>query len=135
MKTLVDTTVWSLMLRRRRGPASAEALELEELIREGRTEIIGPVRQELLSGVMGSVQFENLLQHLRGFPDTDLDTADFELAADYFNRCKARGVQGSNTDFLICAVAARRQQSVFTTDGDFASFAKVIPVQLHVPRV
>jgi predicted nucleic acid-binding protein len=61
----------------------------------------------------------------------DLNTDDFVLAADFFNRCRARGVQGSNTDFLICAVAARRQHSIFTTDQDFAAFAKVIPVRLH----
>jgi predicted nucleic acid-binding protein len=134
MKALIDTAVWSLMLRRRHGPASLEARELEELIREGRMTIIGPVRQELLSGVKGTAQVENLRQHLRGFPDTELDTADYELAADYSNPCRNRGIQGSNTDFLICAVAARRQPSVFTTDGDFAKFAKVIPVQLHVPR-
>jgi len=134
MRALVDTTVWSLMLRRRTGAATGVAKELETLIREARAEVIGPVRQELLSGVKGTAQFENLRQHLRGFWDVELETADFELAADYCNRCKSRGVQGSTTDFLICAVAARRQFSVFTTDGDFASFAKVIPIRLHVPR-
>ena len=134
MKALVDTNVWALMLRRRTGPATGVAKELETLIREGRAEIIGPVRQELLSGVKSTAQFENLRQHLRGFWDVELETADFELAADYCNRCKTRGVQGSGADFLICAVASRRQFSVFSTDGDFASFAKVIPVQLHAPR-
>ena len=134
MIALVDTSVWSLALRRRQVQPSPESRELAELIREGRARIIGPVRQELLSGAKGTVQFENLRQHLRGFPDTELETADYELAADFFNRCRNRGIQGSNTDFLICAVAARRQQSVFTTDGDFAKFAKIIPVQLHVPR-
>src|SRR5262245_14280024 len=116
MKALVDTSVWSLMLRRRHGAATRPAKELETLIREGRAEIIGPIRQELLSGVKGATQFENLRQHLRGFADVELETADFELAADYCNRCRARGVQGSGTDFLVCAVAARRQYAVFTTD-------------------
>jgi predicted nucleic acid-binding protein len=134
MIALVDTSVWSLALRRRRGPSSPEAAELAELIREGRAAIIGPVRQELLSGVRGKAQFENLRQHLRAFPDLDLEMEDFELAADFFNRCRARGVQGSNTDFLICAAAARRSQAVFTTDRDFEALAKVIPVQLHEPR-
>jgi predicted nucleic acid-binding protein len=134
MIALVDTPVWSLALRRRRGPTAREAVELAELIREGRAEIIGPIRQELLSGVRTKQQFELLRQHLRAFSDLGLASDDFELAAEFFNRCRASGVQGSNTDFLICAVASRRQHSVFTTDRDFASFAKVIPVDLHVPR-
>lgn len=134
MMVLVDTPVWSLALRRRPARPSPEARELAELIREGRVALIGPVRQELLSGVRGQAQFENLRQHLRGFPDTELDTDDFELAAQFFNRCRGRGIQGSNTDFLICAAAARRRQSIFTTDRDFAAFARVIPVQLHAPR-
>ena len=134
MNALVDTNVWSLMLRRRSGPATGAAKELETLLREGRAEIIGPVRQELLSGVKSSVQFENLRQHLRGFWDVELETADFELAAEFCNRCKSRGIQGSSTDFLICAVASRRQFSIFTTDGDFVAFAKVVPIQLHAPR-
>ena len=135
MIALVDTSVWSLALRRRQIQPSRESAELAELIREGRARIIGPVRQELLSGVKGTAQFENLRQHLRGFPDTDLETADYELAADYSNRCRSRGIQGYGIDFLICAVAMRRQFAIFTMDGDLASFLKVIPVHLHVPRV
>jgi predicted nucleic acid-binding protein len=107
---------------------------LELLIREGRARIIGPIRQELLSGVKTIVQFENLRQHLRGFDDVEMETADFELAAELNNRCRRRGVQGSSTDFLICAVAIRRQFSVLTTDGGFASFARVIPFRLHALR-
>jgi predicted nucleic acid-binding protein len=134
MTVLVDTTVWSLMLRRRQGSPSAEARELEQLIREGEAGIIGPVRQELLSGVKGARQFEKLRQHLRAFPDEELQTADYELAAQFFNRCRRRGIQGSNTDFLLCSVAARRQQSIFTTDRDFAAYGAMIPLQLHVIR-
>ena len=134
MKAVIDTSVWSLALRRRSQPWAAEAVELAELIRAGRAELIGPIRQELLSGAKGLAQYENLRQYLRGFLDLPLATEDYELAADFFNRCRARGIQGSNTDFLICAVATRRKYSIFTTDGDFAAFARVIPVRLHVTR-
>ena len=133
MTVLVDTSVWSLALRRSRGPVPAEAVALAALVRAGRVAVIGPVRQELLSGVKSGEQFQALQERLRQFPDTRLDTADFELAAQFFNQCRGRGVQGSNTDFLICAVAFRRQHSVFTTDRDFTAFAKVLPVALHAP--
>ena len=134
MNVIVDTSVWSLALRRRRSPSAAEALELAELIREGRAGVLGPVRQELLSGVPDQRQYETLRNYLRAFPDVPLGSDDYEEAAAFFSRCRAKGVQGSNTDFLICAAAARRKLGILTTDADFVHFAKLLPIQLHSPR-
>ena len=134
MNVLVDTSVWSLALRRVQ-PAPANLVhELRELIREGRVVVIGAIRQELLSGVRGDKQFRVLRDHLRAFPDLEIATADFEEAARLFNRCRSRGIQGSNTDFLMCAVASRADLAIFTTDEDFASFGRVLPLKLHAPR-
>ena len=134
MKVLVDTSVWSLALRRV-SPASSPILEeMTELVREGRIVIIGPIRQELLSGIKGAQQFQTLRDHLRAFPDLELETADFEEAAGFFTRCRSRGIQGSNTDFLMCAVASRRDLSIFTTDDDFQAFRRLLPLTLHEPR-
>jgi len=130
---VVDTSVWSLALRRSRPVRSPVVIELEELIREGRAVLLGPVRQELLSGVPILQQYELLRDHLRAFPDVALEPEDYEEAAAFFNRCRARGVQGSNTDFLICAVAARRQFPILTTDTDFTHYAAHVPVQIHSP--
>jgi predicted nucleic acid-binding protein len=134
MNIVVDTSVWSLALRRQRSSRAAEALELSELIREGRAAILGPVRQELLSGVPDHRQYETLRDYLRAFPDIALVSDDYEEAAAFFNRCRAKGVQGSNTDFLICAAASRRQLGILTTDADFVHLAKLLPIQLHPPR-
>jgi predicted nucleic acid-binding protein len=134
MNIVVDTSVWSLALRRQRPSRAAETLELAELIREGRAAILGPVRQELLSGVPHQRQYDTLRGYLRAFPDVALAPDDYEEAAAFFNRCRAKGVQGSNTDFLICAAAARRQLGILTTDADFVHFAKLLPIQLHSPR-
>jgi predicted nucleic acid-binding protein len=131
---LVDTSVWSLALRRTRGPTAPAALELAELVREGRAAIIGPVRQELLSGIKTAEQCEILRGYLRAFSDLALHTDDYELAATFLHRCRGRGIQGSNTDFLLCAAAYRRQHSLFTTDADFAKFARVLPLELHSAR-
>jgi predicted nucleic acid-binding protein len=60
MNIVIDTSVWSLALRRQRTSPSVEARELAELIREGRAALRGPVRQELLSGVGGEDQCEKL---------------------------------------------------------------------------
>jgi len=131
MKVLVDTAVWSLALRRQARREDPAVQELRSLIDEGRVAIIGPIRQELLSGVETSADFEQLGDHLRPFSDEPLETADFERAAEHFNTCRARGVQGSNTDFLICAVAERRNVPILTTDADFTRFVKVLPIVLH----
>ena len=108
MNVVVDTSVWSLALRRARRVDDAIPRELGELIQEGRVIMIGPVRQELMSGIKSKPQFEQLRDHLRAFPDLELESVDYEDAAAACNRCRERGIQGSNTDFLICAVAARR---------------------------
>ena len=134
MNVLVDTSVWSLALRRAKRVDDTAPRELAELIREGRVVMMGPVRQELLSGIKVKPQFELLREHLQSFPDLQLETLDYEEAAAAFNRCRERGVQGSNTDFLICAVALRRDLSIYPTDGDFKHYARVLKVELHEPR-
>jgi len=134
MKVLVDTSVWSLALRRKQPDDSPAVLELIELIREVRSQLIGPVRQELLSGIKNQVQFQKLRNHLRAFPDLEITTRDYESAADFFNLCRGKGIQGSNTDFLICAIAARYKIPIFTTDEDFTQFQSCLPITLHRPR-
>jgi predicted nucleic acid-binding protein len=136
MNVLVDTCVWSLALRRVRQTTADELYvgELAELIRELRVQMIGPIRQELLSGLRSPVQFKVLRDHLRMFSDLALTSSDYERAAELFNLLRAKGVQGSNTDFLICAVAERNKCSVFTIDADFKRFQKYIPISLHIPR-
>ena len=134
MKVLVDTSVWSLALRRTVPGNDAEISELTELIREVRVQMIGPVRQELLSGIRNLNQFLALRDHLREFPDMVLTNEDYETAAEFFNLCRGKGIQGSNTDFLICAVAARHRIPVLTIDADFALFKSVLPISLHTPR-
>jgi predicted nucleic acid-binding protein len=134
MQVLVDTSIWSLALRRNRTEEDSCVRELRELITELRVQMLGPIRQELLSGIRSPAQFGALRDHLRAFPDLELSSADFERAAEFFTRCRAKGVQGSNTDFLICAVADRHRLPILTTDGDFLLFQKVLPISLHQPR-
>jgi len=130
MNVVVDTSVWSLALRRST-PNEAIAIvnTLRDLITDGRVVLLGAMRQEVLSGVRYTEQFVRLRDYLRAFPDLELTTEDYELAAEFFNTCRSNGVQGSNTDFLLCAVAHRRSYRIFTTDKDFNNF------QLHIPIV
>src|SRR5258708_27206469 len=135
MSVLVDTPVWSLALRRKKSDLSMRerylVRALEELIREARAQVIGPVRQELLSGIRDEAQFTTLRDNLRAFEEPSLESEDYEHAAYMHNRFRTRGIAGSSTDFLICAVASRRKLPIVTTDDDFAHYAKVLPIQIH----
>ena len=127
---IIDTSIWSLALRRSNPDPSISA-RLGALIQSGDAYVLGCVRQEILSGVRDSKQFELLKNRLRSFPDLPLFQADYEVAAEFFNLCRSRGVQGSNTDFLICAVASRRKLSIYTADYDFVTFKEHIDIQVE----
>ncbi len=131
MRVLVDTSMWSLALRRNTPQTNPETIELRRLIALHATEIIGAIRQEVLSGVRNQAQFDRLESHLAAFPDMPLAIEDYVTAAKFYNLCRSRGIQGSNTDFLICAAAARRDLAILTPDRDFLRFAKCLPVNLH----
>jgi predicted nucleic acid-binding protein len=131
VRVLVDSCVWSLVLRRGVEASGSVRLEMERLIREGSVELIGPIRQEVLSGVRSEVQFAALKEALALFPEIGIHPSDYEEAARLYNLCRSRGVQGSGTDLLICAVAIREEVPVFTVDRDFISYAAVFPVPLH----
>lgn len=135
MNVLVDTSIWSLALRRRaRDLSGRESLlvdELAELVRDGRARIIGLIRQEVLSGIKTRGQFEALRKALSDFPDELIDTSDHEAAAKAGNECRSKGIAASLVDILICALADRRGMAIFTTDPDFNNYARVLALQLH----
>ena len=134
MNVLVDTPVWSLAFRRK--PVTRSGQEwllvqvLSELVGKGHAQMIGVIRQELLSGVREETQFRRLRNALRSYDDAPVETEDHEEAARMSNVCRRHGIAGSPIDFLLCAVAARRHWEIFTTDGDFKGYARVLDVKL-----
>ena len=131
MRVLVDTSVWSVALRRGAQVTPTIDKELRSLISDHRVDIIGPIRQELLSGIREQAQFDHLRHYLAAFPDLPIVTEDYITAARFFNLCRTKGLQGSNTDFLICSVAVHNHLAIFTTDDDFFRFSKYLPIVLH----
>jgi len=134
MKVIVDTCIWSLALRRDHDINDPLVIELKELIKEVRIQMIGPIRQEILSGLKSKRQFEELKEYLTAFPDLYLQSLDFELAAEFFNTNRQKGIQGSNTDFLICAVSYKYQMPIFTIDDDFKLYMTNVPITLYSPE-
>lgn len=136
MKILVDTSVWSLALRRPKNlevgfEQQAIVAALVDLMRDGRAVMMGAIRQELLCGIKTQVQFDALKSTLTAFDDVVLTMQDYEKAAEVFNTCRANGVQGSNTDFLICAVSINHQLPIFSVDNDFQRYRQWLPVRLY----
>ena len=135
MTVLVDTSIWSLMLRRERRRLSryqaTQVTALEDLVATGRAQVLGAVRQELLSGIKHAPQFVRVQHELRTFPDVELDIEDYEGAAEISKACETHGIAGSSIDMLLCSVALRRGWAIYTSDRDFERYAKHVPVVLY----
>jgi predicted nucleic acid-binding protein len=122
MKTLADSCVWSFMLRRKdksvvSGDEQQAVMSLQDAIQDGRVAIIGPIRQEVLTGIKEPVQFEKLRRKLGAFSDEPIPSGDYEEAARLFSLCRSHGAECGRVDMLLCAVVARKHWSILTTDG------------------
>ena len=137
MIVLVDTTVWSLALRRRRSALSAAETALVEewtrLVQTGEAALAGPIRQEVLSGIRDAKAFAGLQEQLGNFRYLVIVPSDYDRAAAFFNDCRAAGIAATPIDMLLCAIASRHDAAIFTTDGDFALYAEHLPIRLHLP--
>jgi predicted nucleic acid-binding protein len=135
MDILVDTTVWSLALRRRLQHLNSREQLLvagwAKLVRAVRAKIIGVVGQEILSGIGTNDQFKGIRKALSAFPDEPVDTADHEAAAKASNDCQAKGITASVVDILVCSVAKRRAMAIFTTGPDFERYARDFGLNLY----
>ena len=131
IKYLVDTCIWSEVLRRKNpNPVVQDALT--KMLRNLQAVLIGPVRQEILSGISDDVKFAKLKDMLSYLPDAPISTPDYELAARYSNLCRKNGIQGSTVDFLICAVAVRNDLIIYTVDKAFEHYKTVLPIKLQM---
>ncbi len=137
MIVLIDTTIWSLALRRRpQALNDQERLFAEEwarLVRSGEAILIGPIRQEILSGIRTSKSFGAIQERLGDFRLLEIIPSDYDQAAQFFNVCRAHGITGTAIDLLICAVAHRVKVPIFTTDVDFQHYARHVGIRLYRP--
>lgn len=131
MNILVDTSVWSLSLRRKKRDQSAEADQLQELILAGQPiYLIGVILQEILQGLRHREQFEKLKCYLDAFLLIVLNRNNYIVAAELYSTCRRKGIQTSTTDCLIAAAAIEHKCHLFTTDEDFTQIACVSSLKL-----
>lgn len=129
MNLLVDTSVWSLALRRDR----VEGPEVEALragIERGEVVLVGVILQEILQGFPSGDRTKRLLERLAAFPLLALHRGDFVYAAEIRNKCRARGVAISSVDAQIAAAAINHRCRLLSTDRDFERIARHFPLRL-----
>jgi len=130
---LVDTSVWSLAMRR---DAPSSEPEVAVLIRAidsgGEIYSTGIILQELLQGFSKPKAHDLIIERFASIPMLVPDTSDYISAANLQNRCRRKGVQASTIDALIAQLSLRFNLSLLTTDNDFKHMSKV--VKLKFPK-
>jgi predicted nucleic acid-binding protein len=121
---LVDTSVWSLALRRDTPPNSAEVIKLTSALAEGTSIVTtGLVLQELLQGFSGPKQAGEIVEHFASIPIISPTRADHIAAAELRNVCRRGGVQIGTIDAIIAQVCIGNDLELLTTDRDFTNIS------------
>ena len=124
MTLLVDTSVWSLALRRDAPSPASEVTALVEAIRNGETIVTtGLVLQELLQGFSGPKARDQILDRFSAVPLLVPDRNDYVEAAGLRNRCRRKGVQIGTIDALLAQLCIRHDLTMLTSDNDFRRIA------------
>jgi len=120
----VDTSVWSLALRRDTPPASGEVRELVRAIEADEALITtGLVLQELLQGFAGPRDRARIIDRFAALPLIVPQRDDHIEAAELRNRCRRAGVQVGTIDALLAQLCLRHELTMLTADGDFQQIA------------
>jgi predicted nucleic acid-binding protein len=135
MKILLDTSIWSLALRRKSGVVSAESVMLRTLIEQGEDiHLLGIILQEVLQGIKNPKDFHLLKDYLDAFPLIELTRDDYIKAAELKNRLIKKGKQISTIDALIASASISYSCYLFTTDRDFENIAQHSSLKLFRMR-
>jgi predicted nucleic acid-binding protein len=121
----VDTSVWSLALRRDAPPDQPEVAALNRALESSDPILItGLVLQELLQGFAGPRDRQRIVSYLSDLPLVVPDRQDHINAAELRNTCRRAGVQVGTIDALLAQLCIRHQLTLLTTDGDFVRISR-----------
>jgi predicted nucleic acid-binding protein len=123
----VDTTVWSMALRRDAVPDIPEVAALKQALESGQSiTTTGFVLQELLQGFSGPKAADGIIDRFRSIPMVTPDRQDHLAAAALRNLCRRAGLQVGTIDALIAQLCIRHELMLLTTDGDFREMQRVV---------
>jgi predicted nucleic acid-binding protein len=136
LNLFVDTSVWSLALRRD-APAAVPAIAILERALQSGEQVVttGFVLQELLQGFSGPKAREQIIDRFSALPLLVPDRQDHIEAAELRNSCRRHGVQVGTIDALFAQLCIRHKLLMLTTDGDFHGIAKYSALKLWKARV
>lgn len=135
MTLLVDTSVWSLALRRDVEASEPEVHRLKEaLLGADIVVTTGLVLQELLQGFSGAKARAQIIEHFRALPLIQPDREDHIAAADLRNTCRKAGIQAGTIDALLAQMCIRHDLTILSTNGDFKHIAKHCALRVWTPR-
>jgi len=128
---LVDTSVWSLALRRDGSTYSREVIALREAL-DGADSVVttGLVLQELLQGFGGPRDKEAIIERFGALPLIQPDRQDHIAAAEVRNLCRRSGVQVGTIDALLIQLCGRYELTLLSVDKDFTNAAPYVPFKL-----
>jgi predicted nucleic acid-binding protein len=131
LSLFVDTSVWSLALRRDAPSDAAPVRALVRAIEAGETLLTtGLVLQELLQGFSGPTARAQILQRFSALPLLVPDRDDHIQAAGVRNTCRRAGVQIGTIDALLAQLCIRHGLTMLSTDNDFSRIAAHCPLKL-----
>ena len=131
MRVLVDTSVWSLALRKK-GPTEHSTVEKLASLLEADEDVVltGVILQEILQAFRADSSFARVARHLEPFPLLDMGRREFVAAASLHRACASTGVSASTADCQIAAAAIRHDCLLLTADRDFDRIARVSSLKL-----
>lgn len=132
MNLVVDTSVWSLLLRRKDFTSDHPLVQkLRSYIEhQDGIFIIGPILQEILDGIRSEAQFYKLIDYFSAFPLLEIDRNDYIEASRLRNHCRSKSIQAGPVGFIIAAACIRWNYPLLTTDLDFTLIARHSPLTL-----
>lgn len=131
MKVLVDTSAWSLALRRK-DPSTHPCVDrLKDLLLGGQSiAYLGIILTEILQGVTSDTLFRQIEKQFEALDLIEPTKSDYVAAAKLATICRHKGIQASTIDFLIAAVSIEHNLWLLTTDDDFGHIASVSSLKL-----
>ena len=136
MTLLVDTSVWSLALRRDAAAAEPEVHVLKEALLGADVVVTtGLVLQELLQGFSGPKSRAQVIERFAALPLLHPDREDHVAAADLRNTCRRAGVQVGTIDALLAQLCIRHHLTLLSTDNDFKLAASHCALRVWAPKL
>lgn len=124
MTVLVDTSVWSLALRRDDPASSPTVAHLTKALESDLVVTTGLIVHELLQGFLPKRSQSEIRRHLGALPAIQPTRDDHIAAADLRNRCRRAGVQLGTIDALIAQLCITHDLQLLSTDQDFVHAAR-----------